>query len=107
MKVAVVEEVPEGIDSQLGTVQLISGEFKAYNKEAIAQAEVLLDSEMSWATNQILALEDLVSRGPTLDSQKAYLEKLKTYRIDLLAVDPEDAPNVKWPERPAKTKRIL
>uniref|UniRef100_A0AAU8GGE3 Tail fiber assembly protein n=1 Tax=Salmonella phage vB_SEnST11_KE23 TaxID=3161174 RepID=A0AAU8GGE3_9CAUD len=107
MKVAVVDEVPEGIESRLGAVQLISGEFKAYNKEAVAQAEVLLDSEMSWATNQILALEDLISRGPTLDSQKAYLEKLKTYRIDLLAVDPEDAPNIKWPERPAKSKRIL
>ena len=102
MKIVVIDNLTVNLDPKLGYIKFTNGEFVDYNKEAVEQAQSIVETEMMWASNQISTLEDMISMGLGTESRKKYLEKLKEYRIKLFSLDPEEDMDISLPDRPSK-----
>lgn len=95
---------PTDLANQLGQWKYAKGKFAAYNDEAIQVAEETITEELNWATSQIGALTDLSEISPLDETNTLKLQRLKEYRIQLIQLDPEDAPNIEIPDRPTFKK---
>lgn len=75
------------------------------DKEAQHDAQVQEAAEkktqlMSEATTAIAPLQDAVDTGIATEDETRQLTAWKTYRALLSRVNPEDAPDIKWPDKP-------
>ncbi|MEL5280826.1 tail fiber assembly protein [Serratia bockelmannii] len=55
---------------------------------------------MGDATAAIAPLQDAVDTGIATDEETRQLTAWKTYRALLSRINPDDSPNIKWPEKP-------
>jgi len=78
------------------------GKLSIDNSSAIIEAQSKVEKEMAWSSSNIEAFKDISESRALSKTEDKYLKALKQYRIDLLSIEPEDAPDIKWPERPSK-----
>lgn len=102
--VLVTYNVPDKIEeeSNLGSWRYDNGKFVSHNGFAIEDANLKMEKELTWATNQISAIQDLEELQGLSEEQKDWLGKVKLYRATLIQINVEDAPNITWPTRPKK-----
>nr|WP_198922408.1 tail fiber assembly protein [Enterobacter ludwigii] len=62
-------------------------------KDEKAKLRDLADSEISW-------LQDAVSENIATTEEESALSEWRTYRVLLMRVDIEQAPNISWPSKP-------
>lgn len=104
LTVLVTYNVPDKIEeeSNLGSWRYDNGKFISHNGFAIEDANLKMEKELTWATNQISAIQDLEELQGLSEEQKDWLGKVKLYRATLIQINVEDAPNITWPTRPKK-----
>lgn len=104
-KIAVVpvENLPKGIEYDLGDVVLKDGKFSHTYFRSIQEAKLHKDKEIAWASQYIQTYEDYEQvTGKKLPEHMAdILKKLKIYRCEVLSIKTEDAPNITWAIRPS------
>ncbi len=102
--ILVTYNVPDKIEdeSNIGSWQYVEGKFVPHNSLAIEDATLKLEKELTWATNQVSAIQDLEELQGLSEEQKDWLGKVKLYRATLIQINVEDAPNITWPTRPKK-----
>ncbi len=66
----------------------------------ITQATQQKESLLTSATSKIGPLQDAVDLGIATDAETALLQAWKKYRVLINRVQPEDAPDINWPEVP-------
>ena len=66
----------------------------------VANATELKSSLMLEASERIATLQDAVDLGMATDDEQNQLTAWKTYRVELSRVNPEDAPDIGWPDKP-------
>ncbi len=66
----------------------------------ITQATQQKESLLTLATSKIGPLQDAVDLGIATDAETALLQAWKKYRVLINRVQPEDAPDINWPEVP-------
>lgn len=69
-------------------------------EDAILLATMKKQQLMADAEAAIAVLSRAVKFGIATDEEKAKLEALERYTVLLSRVNPEDAPNIVWPEKP-------
>lgn len=69
-------------------------------EELIAQAESKKSRLMQTANAEIAPLQDAVDLDMATEKEKLSLTKWKQYRVLLNRVQPENAPDIEWPELP-------
>lgn len=69
-------------------------------EDAILLATMKKQQLMTDAEAAIAVLSRAVKFGIATDEEKAKLEALERYTVLLSRVNPEDAPNIVWPEKP-------
>lgn len=67
---------------------------------AVADAQNTKSSLMHEASSTIALLQDAVDLDMATDDDIQSLTEWKTYRVLLSRVNPEDAPDIDWPEKP-------
>lgn len=70
--------------------------------ELVADAENKKERLLRWASEMIAPLQDAVDLGIATDAEAKALKASKKYRVLLNRVDTSKAPDIKWPEKPAK-----
>ncbi|HGC3338137.1 TPA: tail fiber assembly protein [Escherichia coli] len=66
----------------------------------VREAEFQKKEQTAYAGEIIATLQDAVDLDMATEEEKSSLTKWKKYRVLLNRVQPEDAPNVEWPEMP-------
>lgn len=69
-------------------------------EELRRQATYKKQSRMSEASSTITPLQDAVDTGIATDEETRQLTVWRTYRALLGRINPEDAPDITWPEKP-------
>lgn len=104
-KIAVVpvENLPKGIEYDLGDVVLKDGKFAHTYFRSIQEAKLHKDKEIAWASQYIQTYEDYeqVTGKKLPEHMTDILKKLKIYRCEVLSIKTEDAPNITWAIRPS------
>lgn len=77
-------------------------DYAAEKAALIQQARTEKAHRMSEAGKHIAPLEDAVELKMATQEEKAQLTTWKTYRVLLSRVDPDKAPGITWPVRPAQ-----
>ena len=70
-------------------------------EELIAQAESKKSQLMQMANAEVAPLQDAVDLDIATGDEQALLLKWKKYRVLLNRVNPENAPDIIWPDSPA------
>lgn len=71
---------------------------QATEEELIAQAENQKAALMLSASNAIAPLQDAVDLGEATEDEQKRLLSWRKYRVLLSRINPEDAPEIAWPE---------
>lgn len=99
----VVDSLPEGFsrssDSHIH-YRLKGTKFVPDNCKKIEFLKEYIDDEISWASSQVGALEDISLFGKPTKDEEARLLALRKYRFTLTRIKPEDNPDVDLPDRP-------
>lgn len=66
----------------------------------VREAEFQKKEQTAYAGEIIATLQDAVDLDMATEEEKSSLTKWKKYRVLLNRVQPEDAPNIEWPEMP-------
>ncbi|EKM7383202.1 tail fiber assembly protein [Escherichia coli] len=66
----------------------------------VREAEFQKKEQTAYAGEIIATLQDAVDLDMATEEEKSSLAKWKKYRVLLNRVQPEDAPNIEWPEMP-------
>lgn len=67
----------------------------------IAQATQQKESLLALAASKIAPLQDAVDLGIATEEESALLIEWKKYRVLINRINPDDAPDIDWPEQPA------
>nr|WP_229905888.1 tail fiber assembly protein [Rahnella laticis] len=98
-------EVKEGVIVEIGYTY-VDGNFTApaipepTHDELVLEATQTKEQLRTTADNTIDPLSDAVDLGIATDAETASLKEWKTYRVLLNRVNPNDAPNISWPDAP-------
>lgn len=95
--------LPDKLEEHLGDVAYEDGAFTYTYFRAKMEAVAFKNKQMNWASQYIQSLEELeeLTGKPLTEHKQEILKNLKIYRCELLDVDPQQAPNIVWPEQPA------
>lgn len=96
------DSLPDDIDVD-GDWQFIDGEVvpRVYTaEELIAQATARKAVLLVEASDAIAPLQDAADLGMVTDDEQAQLLAWKQYRVKVNRINPEDAPDINWPEKP-------
>ncbi|CDZ83947.1 phage tail fiber assembly protein [Citrobacter koseri] len=96
----VVSVAPDGSYEKWDGKKWVKDE-EAENAAKIREAEVTKNSLMQVANEKILPLQDAVELGIAIEEETALLLEWKKYRVKLNRIEPDDAPDIDWPEQPA------
>ncbi|MCS4266596.1 tail fiber assembly protein [Serratia sp. BIGb0163] len=72
----------------------------AQHAAEVAAAEAKLSQLITEANNVIAPLERAVKLDMATDEEKAQLDARERYSVLLSRINPEDAPDIKWPDKP-------
>lgn len=75
-------------------------ELSKSGPDFIREAELKKSRLMQIATDAIAPLQDAVDLGIATEAEEALLLAWKKYRVLLNRINPEDAPDINWPEVP-------
>lgn len=84
------------------TSSFIHKEKPKTKEQHITEAEQKKQMLLSEVTESIAPLQDAVDLGMETDEEIASLRERKKYRVLLNRVDTSLAPDIEWPEKPAK-----
>lgn len=95
------EEFPEDIENMINTYRWDGEKFVVDNKPYIDAAQQIIEEELQWATARLGAFSDMLDLDYILSpDQERFVKELKLYRIHLLEIDINKAPNIHIPDRP-------
>lgn len=96
------EEFPEDIENMINAYHWDGEKFVVGNKPYIDAAQQIIEEELQWATARLGAFSDMLDLDYILSpTQERFVKELKLYRIHLLEIDINKAPNIHIPDRPA------
>ena len=96
------EEFPEDIENMINAYRWDGEKFVVDNKPYIDAAQQIIEEELQWATARLGAFSDMLDLDYILSpAQEQFVKELKLYRIHLLEIDINKAPNIHIPDRPA------
>jgi|AGFT01.1.fsa_nt_gi Caudovirales tail fibre assembly protein. len=98
--IVIVDELSDEIKESPYFYKFSKGKFVPDNTFKIQQLEIYLSEEISWASSQISALDDISLFGTPTDEEKERLDALRKYRFTLVRTKPEDNPDIDLPDRP-------
>ncbi|XTZ36834.1 tail fiber assembly protein [Salmonella enterica] len=73
---------------------------EAEKADQVKAAITLKESLMALAIGKIAILQDTVDLGMSTPEEEALLIEWKKYRVLLNRIDPNDVPDIEWPEEP-------
>lgn len=96
------EDFPEDIENMINAYRWDGEKFVVDNKPYIDAAQQIIEEELQWATARLGAFSDMLDLDYILSpAQEQFVKELKLYRIHLLEIDINKAPNIHIPDRPA------
>lgn len=96
------EEFPEDIENMINACRWDGEKFVVDNKSYIDAAQQIIEEELQWATARLGAFSDMLDLDYILSPrQEQFVKELKLYRVHLLEIDINKAPNIHIPDRPA------
>lgn len=96
------EEFPEDIENMINAYRWDGEKFVVDNKSYIDAAQQIIEEELQWATARLGAFSDMLDLDYILSPrQEQFVKELKLYRVHLLEIDINKAPNIHIPDRPA------
>nr|DAH54565.1 MAG TPA: tail fiber assembly protein [Caudoviricetes sp.] len=96
------DEFPEDIENMINAYRWDGEKFVVDNKPYIDAARQIIEEELQWATARLGAFSDMLDLDYILSpAQEQFVKELKLYRIHLLEIDINKAPNIHIPDRPA------
>lgn len=96
------EEFPEDIENMINAYRWDGEKFVVDNKSYIDAAQQIIEEELQWATARLGAFSDMLDLDYILSPrQERFVKELKLYRVHLLEIDINKAPNIHIPDRPA------
>lgn len=96
------EEFPEDIENMINAYRWDGEKFVVDNKSYIDVAQQIIEEELQWATARLGAFSDMLDLDYILSPrQEQFVKELKLYRVHLLEIDINKAPNIHIPDRPA------
>lgn len=96
------EEFPEDIENMINAYRWDGEKFVVDNKPYIDAAQQIIEEELQWATARLGVFSDMLDLDYILSpAQEQFVKELKLYRIHLLEIDINKAPNIHIPDRPA------
>ncbi|QHR69551.1 tail fiber assembly protein [Escherichia phage tuntematon] len=102
MRVVVTDSVPKGMTEYPRQWRYNGTTFEKHNTWTQEDVDTTLETELTWAGNQIGALTDLQELQGLSEEQEKWLKAVKLYRASLVLLDLKDLNNIQWPDRPTQ-----
>lgn len=100
MHYAIIDKVPDGLLDIPFNFKLSKGKIVPDNTVKISRLTEYISEEITWASSQISALDDIQEFGTPTEEEKERLLALRRYRFVLTRTKPEENPDIDLPNRP-------